>query len=212
MADKHLSGSTDPLQWPSKPRQISEPISLAASTFVKDYVDILPTDWTVISLSISMDHNELIVSKLHTGQSPFFLRLPLKRGSAEGVDEEEFGFEEAKKELAEIIESANTSAHDARTCTNRDAKKEWWATREALDLRLKDLLSNMENVWLGGFRGVFSPHPRHPELLSRFSSSFQKVLDKHLPSRQKGGKSTNPEFIFDRNVMELFLGIECLDD
>jgi separase len=92
--------------------------------------------------------------------------------------------------------------------TRSGAKSEWWAEREALDARLRDLLQNIENIWLGGFRGIFCQFPRQPELLSRFQSSFQKILDKHLPSRQKMGKRNKTGCLnLDPRILELFVGL-----
>jgi hypothetical protein len=92
--------------------------------------------------------------------------------------------------------------------TRSGAKSEWWAEREALDDRLRDLLLNIENIWLGGFRGIFSQYPRHQELLSRFQSSFQKILDKHLPSRRKVGKRNKTSYLsLDPRILELFIGL-----
>ena len=153
--------------------------------FQRDYIDIIPSNWTAISLSLSDSRNELSITQLQAGYSPFVLRLPLGRNNSIDADEEVFGFEQGQSELFEILRLANESAHDARNLSGREAKSSWWEEREALDARLRDLLENIEKVWLGGFTGTFSQHPRRPDLLSRFQRSFQNILDKHLPSRQK---------------------------
>ncbi|OAX82741.1 hypothetical protein ACJ72_02910 [Emergomyces africanus] len=206
--DKDLCGPVEPLTWPSVPNNFSRSDQLK----VLDYVDILPDTWNVLSLTLSDDHKELIISKLRSGKRPFLLRLPLKRGNSEGMDEEEFDFGEGKKELLEIIRLANESAHDARARIGKSAKKEWWATRESLDNRLRDLLSNIETIWFGGFRGIFSQCPRNTRHLSLFIDSFGKILDKHLPSRRQRGRGRifKPNFHWD--VMELFVNIGNIDD
>lgn len=119
-----------------------------------------------------------------------------------------FDFEEGKAELLEIIDLANYSAHDARDMSGRGAKTAWWAERDALDLRMKELLDNIEDVWLGGFRGIFSQHTRKPELLARFQRSFHNVLDKNLPSRQKTAKkNARARITLDTRILELFIGL-----
>jgi separase len=124
------------------------------------------------------------------------------------ADEEVFGFEQGQSELREIVELANESSHDARDMTRREAKTAWWEEREALDARLRDLLENIEKVWLGGFTGIFSQHPRRPELLARFQKSFQNILDKHLPSRQKTKKrNASPRITLDSRILDLFIGL-----
>ncbi|KAL2385604.1 hypothetical protein RJZ90_001165 [Blastomyces dermatitidis] len=210
--DKELCGPVEPLKWPDVPSNFAKSNELKCTDFMLDYVDILPDTWNVLSLTVSDDHNEFIISKLRSGKPPFLLRLPLKRGNSEDMDEDEFDFGEGKRELLEIIRLANESAHDARARVGKIAKKEWWATRQSLDNRLKDLLGNIETVWFGGFRGIFSQCPRNTPLLSQFIENFGKILDKHLPSRrQRGrGRASKPNFHWD--VMELFVNIGSIDE
>jgi len=168
----------------------------------------MPQSWTAISISLSDSHNELSITKLQAGHSPFILRLPLGRHNSMDADEEVFGFEQGQTELREIIELANKSAHDARDMNGKEAKAAWWEERESLDARLRDLLENIEKVWLGGFTGIFSQHARRPELLARFQKSFQSILDKHLPSRQKSKKRyASPRVTLDSRILDLFIGL-----
>ncbi|TAQ87763.1 hypothetical protein B7494_g3918 [Chlorociboria aeruginascens] len=178
------------------------------SRFQRDYIDIIPTAWTAISISLSDNRRELSITKLQSGHSPFILRLPLGRKNSIDADEEIFGFEQGRSELLEIINLANESAHDARDMSSRKAKSAWWGEREALDARLRDLLENIEKVWLGGFSGIFSQHPKRSDLLARFQRSFQVILDKHLPSRRKTGKkSSGPRITLDTRILDLFIGL-----
>ncbi|KAI9795727.1 MAG: hypothetical protein M1835_005290 [Candelina submexicana] len=182
--------------------------SLECSRFQKDYIDILPPTWTVISISIGESRDEIFISKLQAGHNPFILRLPLSRHNSRDADEEVFGLDQGKTELLELIELANFSTHQARDMTSKGAKAEWWAEREALDDRLKSLLVNMENMWLGGFKGIFSQHTRRPTLLSRFQRSFQLILERHLPSRQNAKGRLKPIRVnLDPQILELFVGL-----
>ncbi|PGH09348.1 hypothetical protein GX51_00791 [Blastomyces parvus] len=210
--DKELSGPVEPLKWPDVPSNFAKSDELKCTDFMLDYVDILPDTWNVLSLTVSDDHNEFIISKLRSGKSPFLLRLPLKRGNSEDMDEDEFGFGEGKQELLEIIRLANESAHDARARVGKAAKKEWWETRQSLDNRLRDLLANIETVWFGGFRGIFSQCPRNTTLLSRFIEDFGKILDKHLPSRKQRGRVRASKTNFHWDVLELFVNIGNIDE
>ncbi|WEW58823.1 separin protein [Emydomyces testavorans] len=208
IADKQLSVPLKLPKWPLAPDAIINADLKQQSDIMKEYIDILPVSWTVISISLGVDQNEFVISKLRAGQAPFMLCLPLKRSDSEHGDEESFTFNDGKNELIEIIKLANKSAHDTRAQMDKKSKKEWWANREALDLRLTDLLHNIENIWFGGFRGIFSQKPKDEALFSRFIDSFEKTLDKHLPSRRgKRGKAKDPGFKFDRNIMELFIDI-----
>ncbi|OXV08482.1 hypothetical protein Egran_03755 [Elaphomyces granulatus] len=209
--DKQLSGHSGHLDWPISPLSIPETSTDILCNFSNEYIDILPPNWNVISISLSSDHTEFVISKLCFGSSPFLLRLPLKRGDSE-EEEEEFTFDAGKREMKEIMQLANTTAHDARSRVDKNSKKEWWEARESLDRRLKALLCNIEHIWLGGFRGIFSPSNQNLDLLGRFASSFQNMLDKHLPSRQKGRNSEEKRLTLHQNVLELFVGLQNLDE
>lgn len=209
--DKQLTSFSDPLLWPSPSIPAVELDDGLCSDFTKEYVDILPESWNILSLSLSVDRTEFVVSRLRNGHSPFLLRLPLRRGNDEDEDEQ-FTFDDGQEEMKEIIKLANESSHAARSQTDKNSKKEWWRNRETLDRRLENLLQNIENVWFGGFRGVFSPLPLDSTPLSRFAKSFQTILDNYLPSRRKGSRSTAPRLTLHQNVLELFVGIQRLED
>ena len=182
--------------------------SLDVKSFQADYIDIIPPFWSVISLSLSENRDELHLSKIRSGQTPFIVTIPLNRQNSRDADEEVFGFEQGKSELLAVIDLANYSTHNAQDLSRKGAKTEWWEARAALDARLKDLLVNIENIWLGGFRGLFSRGCTRNDLLSRFQQSFYNILDKHLPSRQKLGKTTKANRVnLDSRVLELFVGL-----
>ncbi len=206
--DKQLADYCDPLLWPRSALLESD---VVGSDFTQEYIDILPDNWNVLSLSLSADQTEFVVSRLHQGRSPFLLRLPLRRGNSED-EEEQFTFEDGRDEMKELIRLANESAHAAKLQVDRQAKKGWWKNREALDRRMENLLQNIENVWFGGFRGIFSPIPHDTKSLSRFASSLENILDKHLPSRQKGSRAEGPKLTLHPNVLELFVGVKDLDE
>lgn len=215
--DRKLVDYADPLLWPTSITSTNEMDETICSNFAEQYIDILPENWNVLSLSLSADQTEFVVSRLQKNRSPFLLRLPLRRGS-EDDEEEQFTFEDGKEEMAELIRLANESAHAAKLQTDKSMKKEWWKNRETLDKRMESLLQNVENIWFGGFRGIFSPLPRDSAALSRFAGAFQALLDKHLPSRQKNGKATSasgsasPRLTLHQNVLELFIGLRDLEE
>lgn len=182
--------------------------------FELEYIDIIPKSWTVISISLTENRHELLLTKLQSCQSPFILRLPLGRNSSIDTDEEIFDYEQGRAELREIVRLANMTAHDAGSRVSREARLSWWEEREALDARMKDLLENVERVWLGGFVGIFSQHKRRPDLLALFQKSFQNILDKYLPSRQKKSKrKLSSRITLDSQILELFIGLgDVCDD
>ncbi|KAI0914419.1 peptidase family C50-domain-containing protein [Ustulina deusta] len=192
-------------------RRASLGFSVDMSRFQKEYVDIIPETWNVVSLSLNETKNELCVTKLQAGFSPFALRLPLDRASSRDVDNEVFDFPQGRSELLELIQQANRTCHDARDMTQKEAKSAWWAEREELDERLKQLLDTIESTWLGGFKGIFSQHHQRSNLLARFQKTFQLILEKYLPSRQQAGgmkrKKTTPKVNLDPRILELFVGL-----
>ncbi|KAI0969391.1 peptidase family C50-domain-containing protein [Xylaria arbuscula] len=192
-------------------RRASLGFSIDMSQFQREYVDIIPETWNVVSLSLNDTKNELCVTKLQSGFSPFALRLPLDRASSRDVDNEVFDFPQGRSELLELIQQANRTSHDARDMSHKDATSAWWAEREELDERLKQLLETIEAEWLGGFKGIFSQHHERSNLLARFQKTFQVILEKHLPSRQQGGgrkrKNATPKVNLDPRILELFVGL-----
>ncbi|KAM0812860.1 putative Peptidase family C50-domain-containing protein [Seiridium cardinale] len=204
-------------EWPvlmqaTDPRRSSLGVSVDMNRFQREFVDIIPKSWNVVSISLSDNKRDLCITKLQAEHSPFAIRLPLERASSRDADSEVFDFHQGRAEMVDIIEVANRTCHDARDMSQKGAKSAWWAEREALDERMKDLLENVEQTWLGGFRGIFTQHHRRSDLLARFQKSFQNILDKHLPSRrQVRGKriksTTTSKVSLDPRILDLFIGL-----
>ena len=173
-------------------------------------VEQLPASWSVVSIGLSHDHKELLLSKINSGSSPFLMRVPLARPGIEDDEPCEFTLEFARQELVDIIHKANHSSHDARGQGDKIARKAWYTEREYLDKRLAALLANIENIWLGGFRGLLSPAHTDKALLARFGESLTQALGKHLPSRQKKSKS-KPTVDLHAHVLELFTSIRFVE-
>lgn len=196
--------ASDLLTWPSSKAWEHE-IDIKMGQFQDLYVDILPSPWTVVSIGISQDCDELYITRYRREQAPFVLRLPFSRQKSEDSDEI-FDFRTGRAELREIIELSNYSCHNSIDAGAKGAKNNWWSEREALDLRLQELLQNIENTWLGGFRGVFSQNAREANQLNRFRKEFETVLDRHLPSRQATKRGVT-RLSLDDHVLELFTGL-----
>ena len=208
-----LPNARDAFDWPKddavegqESAQMHDHLEL--STFQAEYIDIVPQNWNVVSMTLSQERDEILVSKIRSGQTPFILRLPLNRHNPLDQDEEAFGFDQGKAELQDIINLGNTSTHSAQDLSQKGAKTEWWETRATLDARLRDLLTNMESIWLGGFKAIFSQTTLSLALLSRFQQSLQNIFDKQLPSRQKSGRGGQSSRVaLDLRVLELFIGL-----
>lgn len=179
--------------------------------FQKEFIELVPKKWNVISLSLSQGRHDLCITKFQAGHSPFILRLPLERANSRDADSEVFNFEQGREELLDIIKLANETSHSAKDTTAKAGRRAWWDKREELDVRLKDLLAMIETTWLGGFKGIFSQHQRRSDLLARFQKSFHQILDRNLPSRTRAprGKSAAklPAINLDPRILDLFIGL-----
>ncbi|KAL9601148.1 MAG: hypothetical protein Q9219_002747 [cf. Caloplaca sp. 3 TL-2023] len=199
--------------WPNESREEMEDLHLSNKhldfpAFQEQYLDIIPRTWQVLNMSLSRSQREVILCRIRPNQSPFVISLPLDRHSSRDPHEENFGYIQAKTELHDIISLTNYSTHDTPDMSRKGAKSAWWEGRAVLDARLKDLLTNIENMWFGGFQGVFSQIIPDRELLSRFQESLNVILDNHLPSRQGSGKKQKPQRIkLDPRVIELFVAL-----
>ncbi|KAK9332556.1 peptidase family C50-domain-containing protein [Lipomyces starkeyi] len=187
---------------------------LDLNAFQKQYVDIIPHHWAAVSIGLLEDSEDLIVSRFQANESPFLLRLPLNRHCSRDADEDSFSFSDALSEMQNIISKSNETAQASRNILNgaKAQKQQWWAERRSLDMRLKELLANMEYSWLGGFKGILSGNIRNRDLLSKFSSSFIMILKKHLPTRRtvrtrQGSRLNTPEVKIDPRVFELFISL-----
>ncbi|KAF2399345.1 hypothetical protein EJ06DRAFT_495058 [Trichodelitschia bisporula] len=199
--EEEKRSSADLLKWPS-----AGEVPTADAPFQEQYIDIIPPVWTAVSLSLNEARDELVATRYRAGQSPFVLRLPMVRHNSRDPDEELFDFCAGKAELTEIIELSNFSTRNARDMSAKGARGEWWAAREALDTRLAELLTSIENFWLGGFRGIFGARP-NAHALGRFQKTFQDILHRNLPRK---GKAARP--VFDPRILELFVALGTEDD
>lgn len=199
------SDLSSPFAWPMPSTAPRQPV-MTAEHFQEHYIDIIPKPWKVVSLALNEDCSELYIGQYSAGHQPLVLRLPFSRNKPDDEDEEAFDFERGKAELQDIIQISNYSCHNTKGMEGKGAKSNWWAEREALDKRMHELLLNMENIWLGGFKGVFSQHSAHSDLLARFGKSFDEILCRHLPSRTSA-KARSSHAIFDDEVLELFTGL-----
>ena len=175
--------------------------------FQHDFLNAIPESWTAISLSLSHDCGELRLCRMEANVMPFVLCIPLNKQGPRDSEDEKFGYNEAKAELTKIIELANFSAHDTGNLSRKGAKTAWWEARAQLDSRLKDFLINIENIWLGGFRGVLKHCSFQVDLISRFNQSLIRILDKHLPSRFRRKASKGDRVVLDPRVLELFVAL-----
>ncbi|KAL8902681.1 MAG: hypothetical protein Q9207_004465 [Kuettlingeria erythrocarpa] len=211
--DQALPTRVGLLAWPDVYAEDTKQLKIAdetldSSTVHEQCLEMIPNNWQVLTVSLSRSKGEIQVCRMRSGQGPFVLSLPLDRHTSRDPDEENFGYSQAKTELQDIIKLADVSTHSVQDTSRKGSRSAWWEGRAALDARLKDLLTNMQNMWFGGFQGMFSQRLPARESLSRFQESLNLVLDNHLPSRQGlGKKPRSQQAILDPRVVELFVAL-----
>ncbi|KAH0848360.1 separase [Fonsecaea pedrosoi] len=194
--------------WPSTHNSDNSHICLMSDKLLDYDTSLLPASWSVISLGLNEDRNELFVAQLAYQRSPFVVRIPLARPDPSEGDSEELDLKSAKAEIQEIIMKANASAHDARgSSVDKSVRKEWYVERQALDRQLATLLENIENIWFGGFRGLLSAGHIEEGELRKFGRCLTSTLHRHLPSRQKSSKSCEHVVELHDHVLELFVAL-----
>lgn len=206
-SEKAMTGNTATSVWPRINSDTLSNYTTGVSSGLATKLELLPPSWSVVSVGLTEDRTELLVARMSRERSPFVLRIPLTRPDPSEMDHEELDFDSAKAELEDIVVQANTSAHDSRgSSADKGVRKAWFAERQSLDGRLASLLDNIENIWFGGFRGLFSAKGIDDKALAIFGQSLSNTLNRHLPSRQKSSKTGRSVKIeLHSHVLELFL-------
>ena len=125
-----------------------DPVSLAISQ-----ADVLPLNWTVISVTVTEDRNTMIISRQRPHRTPLVFYLPMNRQERrEDGGEDNFTYASAIEELESIIDASNATARNAIDVSSKADRKAWWEERTSLDNRLRTLLENVEFCWLGVFK------------------------------------------------------------
>jgi separase len=199
-AERDTTSREECYTWPKVDQ--SEAVDETCDMHIPD----LPSTWTIVTIALSHDKKELLLSRMTARSTPFLMRVPLERPSVIDDEPYEFTLDIARQELLDIIGQANQTCHDARGGGSRQERKAWFAQREALDKSLEALLKNMENIWLGGFRGLLADSCPDEGSLARFGEDFANCLNKHLPSRQKRSK-TKTRIDLHAHVLELFTSL-----
>lgn len=141
---------------------------LTSSVLAKSETTELPDNWTIINISITPDKATLFISRQESGPDspePLVFCIPLKgrRDHGSGEDEENhLTFDAATEEFRDIVRSSDECTKSAITIKADDdeARSNWWKQRGALDVRMRELLENIEYCWLGAFK-VSNPKCYH---------------------------------------------------
>ena len=196
------------IAWPEIPNA-AQSLTSSRSEFQRDFIDILPAPWTAVSLCLSEDGRDLFIARYRSGAVPLTLKLPFARHKLdedEDIDGPAFDYKKGKAELQDIIETSNYTCHNPGDLNVKGTKSKWWKERQELDRRLHELLVNIENIWFGGFKSIFSLHRVLEEAQSRFRANLDQILARYLPSRN-GQNKNSQNLVVDDQVLELFISL-----
>ncbi|KAJ8658660.1 hypothetical protein O0I10_005700 [Lichtheimia ornata] len=175
--------------------------------FQEKFVDILPSHWTVCSITMDVDNDELYLVRLRRKEEPIVVKLSLTRMRDRLADQPVPGYRDAVETLESIIAASDQTIQDGKTCTRKQDVDAWWSKRTQLDLQLKKLLKTMEHGWFGAFKGFLSGQcQEHPKALQEFHGSvnqlvYNAVYQKPLDSQQVTRKHVD----INKEICRLFL-------
>lgn len=157
----------------------------------------LPDNWSIINLDVCSS-GDLILTKFMKGKQPFFMRLPSQGESTTKA------FSSIKNTFQDIIHQSDLSTKTITTSkiTTKDDRKRWWKLRFSLDLKLKELLNDVEQ-WIGGFKSIFNNY-NEDSVYNKFKADLVKIINSSLPSR-KGIAGLFMEF--DENILKAFYSL-----
>ncbi|KAG0699186.1 peptidase family C50-domain-containing protein [Suillus ampliporus] len=161
-----------------------------ASLLTTTTMSQFPPHWTVVHISLTPDKSTLFISRQNASSEPLMFCVPLK-GRRESDEHEHLTFDDAVRELAEIIRLSDQGTRNAVNVRNDDpqARATWWADRNTLDKRMQELLENIEFCWLGAFKTILSPaSPISADLITDLRTRLEKVFKRILPPLDKKQK------------------------
>ena len=159
--DEDVGIKSDDLKsyWDAIRTKYKEPI-LNHTTLTASETIGLPASWTVVNVSVTPDKGTLFVSRQEGGSEsaePLIFCIPLKgrRDHGSGEDDEAYlTFDGALQEFQDIVSSSDECTKSAINikADDEEARSNWWKQRGSLDVRMRELLENIEYCWLGAFK------------------------------------------------------------
>ncbi|KAJ3091034.1 hypothetical protein HK102_001905 [Quaeritorhiza haematococci] len=159
--------------------------------FRSNVLACLPSTWVVCSISVDLEREDLYIVRYDDPKyHPTVVRLPMKRQALREGETDGVGYQKVFAELEEILDASNAVTERGKNYRSKDEKSTWWKERKALDTRMRNLLSQVESTWLGGFKKLLSLHSSRafPEkALNGFRTGIQSLLSRIMPKRGKQG-------------------------
>ena len=132
-------------------KKYKEESSLTPQQFQSEFIDIIPSQWTVFSVTADIENNVLYICRFHQKKT-LLLRLPMKQQSDRNKWAG-FLYNDVIREFKKIME---LSKQNMKLDKESDEQcKQWLEKRKKLDSRMEILLKNIEDYWLGQFKVSF---------------------------------------------------------
>ncbi|KZT09299.1 uncharacterized protein LAESUDRAFT_696004 [Laetiporus sulphureus 93-53] len=173
----------------------------------------LPSNWTVLHISVTDDKAIMFVTRQRAREEPLVFCLPLV-GRRDNEGDEQLAFRDAMDELKDILrrnDEGTGQAGDIRK-DDRKARAAWWAQRSALDIRLRNLLQNIEFCWFGAFKTILSAAVYEPaEDIASLRTRIDQVLATCLISK---GRKQQAHIQLNDALLKCFsaLPVDCPDE
>ncbi|KAK4699322.1 separase, partial [Phenoliferia sp. Uapishka_3] len=147
---------------------------------------LLPSNWTVISLHLTVERDCMLLVRHRRDAEPLVFKLPLDRVARREGDDDGLTFDMALEELQEIISASNAGTQRAKDVSGKEDRVAWWKERKELDTRLASLTEGLEDAWLGAFKSVFMDG-RHlaPDAVATFKSRVERILKRSIVRAQE---------------------------
>ncbi|KAI8581925.1 hypothetical protein K450DRAFT_229931 [Umbelopsis ramanniana AG] len=173
--------------------------------FQTKFINILPPNWTVCSLTLDPAQGDLYISRMQANTTPLLLKLPLQRFAQRNGEGEDMSYQAVTEEFNKIISESNATMHSGKTFENKTDVEKWWKTRHELDERLKHLMEKVDDNWLGGFKGILAEECKVVEsILKKFQSFLSELICKAA-----NGRSARPaiSMVHKPKLLEISLDI-----
>ena len=191
----------------NRQRDLSQ-VSVSPQDYVDELCKSLPCDWVVCALSIDVERDILYISRIGSKYQPSLYKLPMKRfATREGeVNGPGLSYSKMRAEFDRIMRRNKETTSNAKFCTTPKQRREWFATRCELDGQLESFLGEIENCWLGAFKGLFIKKEggdAYITAVERFKSKLQNLLHQNMFSSKKAKLKDMVEI--DTSILEMFL-------
>jgi separase len=129
-----------------------DPIQADTPESMQHFMRDIPKSWSICSLSIDPILQELIIFRQSVQVEPIICRIPLKRQFSREGEVNALDYKDVMARWNAILNDNNDTTHAGKECESLQDKTEWWKKRKDIDERLKDLVLNIEQTWLGCFK------------------------------------------------------------